>query len=77
MNGQRVWSVYRVADAAFLVAAVTLHHLTGAGDFAALMGQGPWPEGQAALTSSEALFVGLTPSGPRLGAGRWSLENPK
>jgi NAD(P)H-quinone oxidoreductase subunit 5 len=58
-NGQRVWSVYRVADAAFLVAAVTLHHLTGAGDFAGLMGRGAWPEGQAALTSSEALFVGL------------------
>jgi NADH-quinone oxidoreductase subunit L len=32
-NGQRVWSVYRVADAAFLIAAVALHHLTGEGDF--------------------------------------------
>jgi NAD(P)H-quinone oxidoreductase subunit 5 len=58
-NGQRVWSVYRVADAAFLIAAVTLHHLTGAGDFAGLMGQGSWPAGEAALTSNEALFVGL------------------
>jgi NAD(P)H-quinone oxidoreductase subunit 5 len=58
-NGQRVWSVYRVADAAFLIAAVTLHHLTGAGDFAGLMGQGSWPSGEAALTSNEALFVGL------------------
>ncbi len=59
VNGQRAWSVYRVADAAFLVAAVTLHHLTGAGDFAGLMGTGSWPAGEAALTSNEALFVGL------------------
>ena len=59
LNGQRVWSVYRVADAAFLVAALTLHHLTGAGDFSKLMGSGPWPEGVAALSSDQALFVGL------------------
>jgi NAD(P)H-quinone oxidoreductase subunit 5 len=59
INGQRVWSVYRVADAAFLVAAVALHHLTGEGDFGRLMGQGPWPEGHAALTSNEALVIGL------------------
>jgi hypothetical protein len=26
-NGLRVWAVYRIADAAFLVAALTLHHL--------------------------------------------------
>ncbi|MGE0374860.1 MAG: proton-conducting transporter membrane subunit [Planctomycetaceae bacterium] len=58
-NGQRVWSVYRIADAAFLVAAVALHHLHGDGDFASLMGTGPWPAGHAALTSGEALFVGL------------------
>jgi NAD(P)H-quinone oxidoreductase subunit 5 len=59
INGQRVWSVYRVSDAAFLIAAVALHHLTGEGNFSGLMGEGPWPEGQAALTSGEALFVGL------------------
>src|SRR5436305_3317270 len=45
INGQRVWSVYRVADAAFLVAAVTLHHMTGAGEFSKMMGNAPWPEG--------------------------------
>ncbi len=28
-NGLRVWSVYRVSDAALLLAAVVLHHLTG------------------------------------------------
>jgi len=59
INGQRVWSVYRVADAAFLVAALMLHHLTGAGDFSKLMGSGPWPEGLAALTPNQALVVGL------------------
>ncbi|MEQ9379744.1 MAG: proton-conducting transporter membrane subunit, partial [Pirellulales bacterium] len=58
VNGQRVWSVYRVSDAAFLIAAVVLHHLSGAGDFAGLMGTGPWPEGEAALTSGQALIVG-------------------
>jgi NADH-quinone oxidoreductase subunit L len=57
-NGLRVWSVYRVADAAFLVAAVALHHLTGQGDFEGLMGTGPWPEGQASLTPSQALSIG-------------------
>jgi NADH-quinone oxidoreductase subunit L len=94
INGQRVWSVYRVADAAFLVAALTLHHFTGEGEFSKLMGSqpptevlaqaeskttlrlrvggrgmfsrledqaasAPWPEGMAALTSRQALFVGL------------------
>lgn len=59
LNGQRVWSVYRVADAAFLMAALTLHHLTSGGDFAKLMGSEPWPHGVAAMTSQEALFVGL------------------
>lgn len=59
LNGQRVWSVYRVADAAFLIAAVALHHLPGGGNFAALVGQGPWPEGASALSAGEALFVGL------------------
>ena len=58
-NGLRVWTVYRVADAAFLIAAVALHHSTGAGDFDGLLGSGPWPEGTASLTSSQALFVGL------------------
>ena len=58
-NGLRVWAVYRVADAAFLIAAVALHHLTGAGDFDALTGSGSWPAGSASLTANQALFVGL------------------
>ncbi len=58
-NGLRVWSVYRVADAAFLIAAVAMHHLTGEGSFDGLMGTVSWPEGQASLTGYQALIVGL------------------
>ena len=46
INGQRVWSVYRVADAAFLIAAVVLHHLHGRGRLRRADGQRvPGPEG--------------------------------
>ena len=58
-NGQRVWTTYRIADAAFLIAAITLHHLTGAGDFDGLMGTGAWPEGVAAIGPWPAMLVGL------------------
>jgi NAD(P)H-quinone oxidoreductase subunit 5 len=58
-NGLRVWATYRIADASFLVAAITMHHLTGGGDFDGLMGSGPWPEGVAAIGPWPALVVGL------------------
>jgi NAD(P)H-quinone oxidoreductase subunit 5 len=58
-NGLMAWSVYRIADAAFLVAAVLMHHLTGGGDFDALMGQGAWPDGVASITEQQAMWVGL------------------
>ncbi len=58
-NGQHVWVVYRIADAAFLLAALALHHLTGAGDFDALMGSGEWPGGVANISANHALIVGL------------------
>ncbi|MCC7337225.1 MAG: oxidoreductase [Pirellulaceae bacterium] len=57
-NGARVWSIYRLADAAFLIAALTMHKLTGGGDFGELMGSGPWPEGIAAIDPYHALVVG-------------------
>ena len=57
-NGLRVWAVYRIADAAFLVAALTLHHLSGSGDFDGIAGQGDWPNGTAVLSEGSALFVG-------------------
>jgi NADH:ubiquinone oxidoreductase subunit 5 (subunit L)/multisubunit Na+/H+ antiporter MnhA subunit len=58
-NGLRVWGIYRISDAAFLIAALLLHHLTGAGDFEALVGAGPWPEGAVPLSSTNAFVVGL------------------
>jgi NAD(P)H-quinone oxidoreductase subunit 5 len=58
-NGLRVWAVYRFADAAFLMAAVAMHHMTGAGDFEGMVGKGSWPDGEALLTSNQALVVGL------------------
>jgi NAD(P)H-quinone oxidoreductase subunit 5 len=58
-NGLRVWAVYRISDAALLLASVVLHHLKGEGDFDQLLGMLPWPEGVAQLSGSEALLVGL------------------
>lgn len=58
LNGQRIWTVYRFADAAFLLGAVALHHITGEGDFARMVGSGAWPGGVATVTSSQALFAG-------------------
>lgn len=58
-NGLHVWVVYRIADAAFLAAALTLHHLTGEGDFAGMMGNGVWPESIANIDGNLALPVGL------------------
>ena len=58
-NGQRVWTTYRIADAAFLIAALAMHHMTGAGDFDGLMGSGPWPQGVANIDAWSALVVGL------------------
>lgn len=57
-NGFYVWVIYRIGDAAFLVAAVALHHMTGGGDFNILMGEGAWPNAETALSSSQILTVG-------------------
>lgn len=58
-NGQRVWAVYRLADAAFLLGAIALHHLTGEGDFASMTGQGAWPDAEAAISGPPAVLVGV------------------
>lgn len=58
-NGLMAWCVYRVADAAFLLAAVLMHHLTGAGDFEILMGHGAWPQGVASITHEQAISIDL------------------
>jgi NADH-quinone oxidoreductase subunit L len=57
-NGLRVWAVYRVSDAALLLAAVVMHHLTGEGEFGQLFGVGPWPDGQAAASPGQAFIAG-------------------
>jgi NADH-quinone oxidoreductase subunit L len=58
-NGLWVWGVYRLSDAALLLAAVALHHMAGTGDFSRLLGTGSWPEGHPALTGPQALAVGV------------------
>ncbi len=57
-NGLWVWCVYRISDAALLLAAVVMHHLTGEGDIHQLCGVGLWPEETTPLTSQQALLVG-------------------
>lgn len=58
-NGLRVWIVYRISDAALLMAALAMHHLQGEGDFYQLLGDSPWPDGTALVTPQQALVVGL------------------
>lgn len=57
-SGLWVWSIYRVADAALLLAAIVLHHL-GGGDFGRLLGEEPWPDGAVNMAHGDALLVGL------------------
>jgi NADH-quinone oxidoreductase subunit L len=58
-NGLWVWSIYRVSDAALLLASVAMHHMLGAGDFEKLLGAGAWPLGHPAVTAHQAIIVGL------------------
>jgi NAD(P)H-quinone oxidoreductase subunit 5 len=61
-NGLHVWIVYRLSDAALVLAAVVMHHLLGEGDFGRLLGNDavhPWPEGNTPATATQALVVGL------------------
>jgi NAD(P)H-quinone oxidoreductase subunit 5 len=61
-NGLHVWVVYRVSDAALLLAAVAVHRMLGEGDFGLLLGTGPaysWPDGAVAVTGPQALKVGV------------------
>ena len=61
-SGLHVWIVYRVSDAALLLAAVAMHHMLGEGDFGRLLGNEPthpWPEGTTPATPTQALIIGL------------------
>ena len=57
-NGLWVWSIYRVSDAALLLASVAMHHTVGAGDFDKMLGAGLWLAEPPALTAQQALVVG-------------------
>ena len=78
-NGLRVWVVYRISDAALLLAAVVLHHTAGKGDFDRLMGAGPWPGGSASLSQSGlALICALlliAAAGKSVGKITWDPED--
>jgi NAD(P)H-quinone oxidoreductase subunit 5 len=54
----RVWTVYRVADAAFLAGAVVLHQVAAEGDFERMTGHSVWPNGALSLGASTTLLVG-------------------
>jgi NAD(P)H-quinone oxidoreductase subunit 5 len=60
-NGLHVWIVYRVSDAALLLAAVAMHRLFGEGDWQRLLGHDaahPWPEGASPARPTQALIIG-------------------
>ncbi len=57
-NGLWVWVVYRFSDAALLLAAVAMHHLSGEGDFDVLLGSGTWPDEHSLVTAWDAFVVG-------------------
>lgn len=58
-NALWIWGIYRISDAALLLAAVVMHHLNGEGDFDKLLGTGPWPDEFSSLEPQQALLVGL------------------
>jgi NAD(P)H-quinone oxidoreductase subunit 5 len=69
-NALRVWIVYRVSDAALLLAAIVLHHMSGEGDLDKLTGYREitgiapddlpsWPHGTLGVKQGEAFLVGL------------------
>ena len=57
-NGLRVWTVYRLADAAFLVAAATLHHVAGEGELLRLLGGREASDSALGLSGGQAVLVG-------------------
>jgi NAD(P)H-quinone oxidoreductase subunit 5 len=58
-NALRVWVVYRVSDAALLLAAIVMHHIKGEGDFDKLLGAMSWPEAHLVGPGWDVAAVGL------------------
>jgi NAD(P)H-quinone oxidoreductase subunit 5 len=71
-NGLHIWIVYRISDAALLLAAIVMHSMSGHGDLHALLGiNDSWPgeiptgvtEWQATLVGGLLLFAAAGKSG--------------
>jgi NAD(P)H-quinone oxidoreductase subunit 5 len=58
-NGLWLWSIYRISDAALLLASVVMRHLHGKGDFTAMLGAGIWPAQHAVFERGPMIAVGL------------------
>jgi len=58
-NGLRVWVVYRISDAALLLASIVMHQLHSHGDFDLMISGGPWPEGHTTIAHGQALLLGF------------------
>lgn len=58
-NGLRVWVVYRVCDAALMLAAILMHEINGAGDFDHIVGTHAWPEHDPLLIGPHFAMLGV------------------
>ena len=58
-NGLRVWVVYRVCDAALMLAAILMHEINGAGDFDHLVGAHAWPKHDPLLVGPHFGLLGV------------------
>ena len=58
-NGLRVWVVYRVCDAALMLAAILMHEINGAGDFDHIVGSHAWPEHDPLLVGPHFALLGV------------------
>jgi NADH:ubiquinone oxidoreductase subunit 5 (subunit L)/multisubunit Na+/H+ antiporter MnhA subunit len=58
-NGLRVWIVYRVGDAALMLAAILMHEINGAGDFDRLTGSQAWPAHESVLIGPHFTILGI------------------
>ncbi len=58
-NGLRVWVVYRVCDAALMLAAILMHEINGAGDFDHIVGKHAWPEHDPLLIGPHFALLGV------------------
>jgi NAD(P)H-quinone oxidoreductase subunit 5 len=54
-----VWIVYRVCDAALMLAAILMHEINGAGDFDHINGAHAWPEHDPLLIGPHFALLGV------------------